>query len=380
MRSLISFLTILAVLLLKLTATQKITEEYANKYKALESFVELKGGEFYMGINDRSGYNGEYPRRFAKVKPFRIMQYPSTIASFVKFKLKKKNYRTDAEQSECSWVFDKLIDIDAKVYHYKSQHNNESKEALRQHFSLIKYARWNCPEGGSSKINYRLNQPVTHVSYNDAFHFCAWKGMRLPTEIEWEFAARGGLRENDYPWGEHWELNRTNLWQGNFPYENQFRDGYFGLSPVDAYKAQNKFEIHDMVGNMWEWTSTIYKNLEEPKFIPDSKNFQMNTIRRVLKGGSFIDTRDGDNYHGKKEKNVKIRISARIGKTEHYTAQNIGIRCVKSIRENESSYKFKENKTHRVIRLRPPHHHHSDPRLSHPLHEKHERKYERNEL
>lgn len=122
----------------------------------------------------------------------------------------------------------------------------------------IKEARWNRPVGRYESIDHELTYPVTHVSYRDAEAYCSWKNMRLPTEIEWEYAARGGLKEKLYPWGDVWDTNKANLWQGEFPDENQLRDGYYGLSPVDAYKAQNDYELRDMLGNIWEWTTTKY--------------------------------------------------------------------------------------------------------------------------
>lgn len=117
-------------------------------------------------------------------------------------------------------------------------------------------ARWNRPEGGHSIVHDKLTHPVVHVSFNDAIGYCTWKNMRLPTEIEWEYAARGGLREKQYPWGDNWQVARTNLWQGKFPDENQLRDGHYDLSPVNAFGPQNSYEMYDMIGNVWEWTST----------------------------------------------------------------------------------------------------------------------------
>jgi sulfatase modifying factor 1 len=121
----------------------------------------------------------------------------------------------------------------------------------------VKEAKWNRPYGRSNEIEDQYKLPAVHVSYKDAFAFCAWKEMRLPSEMEWEYAARGGLGEKMYPWGDFWEVGKTNLWQGKFPEDNQLRDGHFGLSPVDAYEQQNEYGMHDMIGNVWEWTSTV---------------------------------------------------------------------------------------------------------------------------
>jgi formylglycine-generating enzyme len=116
--------------------------------------------------------------------------------------------------------------------------------------------RWNRPDGNLIDLTHRLSYPVNHVSWSDAQAYCQWKGMRLPTEIEWEYAARGGLDSAEYPWGDLWELKRANLWQGDFPTENQLRDGYYRLAPVDAFPPQNDFQIYDLLGNTWEWTMT----------------------------------------------------------------------------------------------------------------------------
>ena len=130
----------------------------------------------------------------------------------------------------------------------------------------VREARWNRPEGGESTIVGKLDYPVVHVSYNDAFAYCTWRGMRLPTEIEWEYAARGLHKEKQWPWGERWQIGRSNLWQGVFPDENQLRDGYYGLAPVAAFQAQNEYEMRDVIGNVWEWTSTVYDFILTPHF------------------------------------------------------------------------------------------------------------------
>ena len=122
------------------------------------------------------------------------MLYPTTTASFHKFKMYKSQHRTDAERHESSWVFIKLINSLAEIDVYKNvEEDDESRAAKEREMSLVMGARWNRPTGGNSSTYNTLSNPVVHVSYTDAFYYCAWKGMRLPTEIEWEFAARGGL-------------------------------------------------------------------------------------------------------------------------------------------------------------------------------------------
>ncbi|CAF0877384.1 unnamed protein product [Brachionus calyciflorus] len=331
---------ILILFIFKILNTQDIDDEIEN-YRSLESFVELKGGDFIMGVNDREGgVNYEYPAKKAHVEPFRILLYPVTNAAFRKFKNEKLRHRTDAENTGSSWVFKPLMHKNAELDSNRDINDLESQEALKQKMLPIKDAKWNKPEGGKSTIRDRLDYPAVHVSYNDAFAYCAWKGMRLPTEIEWEFAARGGLREQLYPWGERWEVGRTNLWQGKFPEENQLRDGHYGLSPVNAFKAQNIYEMYDLIGNTWEWTSSIFRSPHRAGEDPSN--------RRVLKGGSFLDTRDGET----KDDKMRIRISSRMGRIQNYSAQNLGFRCAQTIKKGDKIDFSKSN--FRVVRLRPP--------------------------
>ncbi|CAF1605247.1 unnamed protein product [Rotaria sp. Silwood1] len=319
-------------------------DELVDKLRHLESFVELQGGSFRMGINDRHGINMEFPIKQAHVKSFRILQYPVTVAAFRRYTQDKTRYRTQAEINGFSFILGNSTT--------KSIDNVTSED---EGFIAVKNIRWNRPEGELIDISNRLSYPVTHISWNDAQAYCSWKGMRLPTEIEWEYAARGGLDSTAYPWGDLWQLKRTNLWQGDFPYENQLRDGYHHLSPVDAFPSQNKYEIYDMLGNTWEWTLTKYRDYDN--------NESDTTQRYTVKGGSFADTRDGDT----KNDHIQVRTSARKGFRPDYTAENLSFRCAQSIDINT-----KLTKDYEVIRLRPPVHHHSN--------EPHEHIYHKDEL
>ena len=153
-------------------------------------------------------------------------------------------------------------------------------------------AAWHSPEGPGSSIDGRLDHPVVHVSHNDALAYCAWAGGRLPTEAEWEFAARGGLDGQMFPWGQ--ELtpageHRCNIWQGRFPEENTAEDGYRGTAPVTAYQP-NGFGLYNTIGNAWEWCADWFHNRfhahpAAPRVDPQGPP---QGTARVMKGGSHL--------------------------------------------------------------------------------------------
>jgi formylglycine-generating enzyme len=205
-------------------------------------------------------------------------------------------------------------------------------------------ARWNKPEGGESNTKNRVNYPVTHVSLLDAQIYCEWIGMRLPSEMEWEHAARGNLKEKLYPWGNEWFKELSNL-------KDESNDEYKGVSPVDAFSSQNLYEMHDMIGNVWEWTTTTYMD----SFSQDKEEIY------VLKGGSFLDSSNGTGNY----KNMKIRISSRYPVRKSFTSQNIGFRCAQDIDYKIDGYK------HNVVKLRAP--------ILHDYHENNYKKIIKNE-
>jgi formylglycine-generating enzyme len=159
-------------------------------------------------------------------------------------------------------------------------------------------ASWHAPEGPGSTIDDRMDHPVVHISWDDAVAYCNWAGKRLPTEAEWEYAARGGLAGMHYPWGDEAQSGDTwphNIWQGNFPYENRIEDGAQGTAAVRSY-APNGYGLYDMTGNVWEWCSDWYRPdyyLDSPRRNPLGPATSLDPMeptipKRVQRGGSFM--------------------------------------------------------------------------------------------
>lgn len=271
--------------------------------------VYLSGSSFQMGSDDRNLLKtGEFPLKHLKVKPFSIDQYPVTNEDFMTFKYHKSKYVTDAERSGHSWVF--------------SRHKTDTAryDGLITHrdgpiWQAVKNATWEQPNGPGSSVEDRRTHPVVHVSYYDAYSYCVYAGKRLPTEHEWEYAARAGKNGTRFPWGNATEVMRSNLWQGRFPDINSGKDGYDRTSPVDAFQPQNDFGLYDMIGNVWEWTSTVYT---VPRVASDPENPEY-----VAKGGSYMDLYEGLVGH-------EVRNSARQGFHPNYSATNLGFRCCQS--------------------------------------------------
>ncbi|XP_067834322.1 inactive C-alpha-formylglycine-generating enzyme 2 isoform X3 [Heptranchias perlo] len=195
--------------------------------------VTLPGGMFHMGTSEADARDGEAPIREVTVKPFAINQHPVTNSEFREF-IRSQKYKTEAESFGWSFVFEDFVSEELKS---KVTQNIESAPW----WLPIERAFWRQPAGPGSGIKDKMEYPVVQVSWIDAKAFCQWKGMRLPTEEEWEFAARGGLGGRVYPWGNKFQPNRTNLWQGKFPDQDTAEDGYHGVSPVNAFPPQNNY-------------------------------------------------------------------------------------------------------------------------------------------
>ena len=276
-----------------------------------ENMVYIDAGLVYIGDDDTTwnkNADGDGPQRQINVKPFWIDETSVTNEQFKKF-VRATKYKTEAEQYGWSFVLSSLITDESK----KDSRTESIPDA--KHWLATYGAYWRMPEGKGSSTKSRSNHPVVHVGYSDAWEYCKWLGKRLPYESEWETAARGGASTKSYPWGSKPLKNNNhmmNIWQGTFPSDNSEEDGYHGTAPVDAYPPNTK-GLYGMLGNVWEWTQTLYsKGNREKEELP----------KFVLKGGSFVDSIDGTFNHF-------TRTATRMGNTPDSGSHNTGFRCAK---------------------------------------------------
>ena len=281
---------------------------------SLEGMIQLPGGSFLMGTDDGQGFprDGEGPVRKITLDPYLISPYATTNAEFSTF-VGETGYETEAERFGWSFVFYRFLTTKAKKKVMGSVDDAPWWRAVRG-------ANWRRPEGPGSGIKTRMKHPVIHISHNDALAYCAWSGKRLPTEAEWEYAARGGLEQTRYPWGETLTPegeHRCNIWQGEFPTRNTAKDGYAGTAPVDAFPA-NGFGLYNVSGNVWEWcldwfsaTYHVGGIRNNPKGPPTGKS-------RVIRGGSYLCHKSYCN---------RYRVAARSSNTPDSSTGNSGFRC-----------------------------------------------------
>ncbi|XP_067050299.1 inactive C-alpha-formylglycine-generating enzyme 2-like [Acropora muricata] len=287
-----------------LIAIKNVSHAANDEYNAE---ITLLGGKFRMGSQTADTKRGELSVKTVGLKPFVIDKYPVTNENFRKF-IRAKKFKTEAERFGWSFVFHSFV-------------SKEVRSKITQSvpgapwWLPVEHAYWRKPGGPGSSIKEKMTYPAVHISYNDAKTYCEWMGKRLPTEAEWEFAVRGELKGKDYPWGAEFLENRMNIWQGHFPDENTEEDGHTGVAPVDAFPAQNKLGMYDMLGNAWEWVADEFKEKGREK-------------KYVLRGGSYIDTADGKSNH-------KVTVSTRMGNTADAGSDNIAFRCARSVSRDE---------------------------------------------
>ena len=283
-----------------------------------EDLVRLPGGEFLMGTDYAESFaaDGERPVKRVIVQPFAIDRFPVTNVAFSKF-VDATGYRTEAEVFGWSFVF--WAHIPAKRF----EELVRDTVAGAPWWCQVPGAFWRAPEGPGSTVVHRQNYPVVHVSWNDAQAYCAWSGKRLPTEAEWEYAARGGLVQKLYPWGDKLRpdgKHMCNIWQGTFPNEDTGDDGYSGTCPVDAFPP-NGYDLYSMTGNTWEWCQDWFgvpASVHEPLHSPAGPD---HGHARVTKGGSFLCHKSYCN---------RYRVAARSSNTPDSSTSNTGFRTVRS--------------------------------------------------
>jgi formylglycine-generating enzyme len=242
----------------------------------------LPGGEFLMGTEAADGYpaDGEGPVHAVRVSPFRVSPHAVSNSEFGEF-AEATGHVTDAERYGWSFVFGGLLPDD-----FPPTRGVARAPWWRQ----VEGACWRRPEGPQSDIDGRENHPAVHVSWNDAQAFCAWSDKRLPTEAEWEYAARGGRSGQRFPWGPEREPageHRMNVFQGRFPGENSRADGYAGTAPVDAYEP-NGFGLHNVTGNVWEWCADWFDASYYASSPAADPTGPASGSHRVMRGGSYM--------------------------------------------------------------------------------------------
>lgn len=292
--------------------------------------VWIPGGKFTMGSND--GQSDEKPLHDVKVDGFWMDKTEVTNEQFARF-VEATGYLTVAERKPDPKDFPgvPVENLKAGSITFIAPARVENLDDHMQWWAYTPGANWRHPEGPQSDIKGREKHPVVHVCWEDAMAYAKWAGKRLPTEAEWEFAARGGLNHEPFVWGREkvpdgkW---MANIWQGVFPGENTAQDGFKGTAPVGSYPA-NGYGLLDMAGNVWEWCADWYlpeyyaksprKNPQGPDTSHDPN--EPGVMKRVTRGGSFMCS---DMYcRG-------YRPSARMKTSPDTGLANTGFRCVRS--------------------------------------------------
>jgi formylglycine-generating enzyme len=285
----------------------------------------VPGGDFLMGAEDF--YPEELPVRRVSVEGFWIDSHPVTVTEFGRF-VQSTGYVTVAERPPDPAEYPD-VDPAALVPGSAVFQPTDGPVPLD---SLVWWryepgARWNAPEGPGSDVVGREEHPVTHVAYEDAEAYARWAGKSLPTEAEWERAARGGLDGARFAWGDEecpggrW---MANTWQGQFPWQNLTLDGYTRTAPVGSFPA-NGYGLYDMIGNVWEWTcepasrAAGWSSASLPCCSAPDHRAAANDAVRIIKGGSYL---CAPNYC------LRYRPAARQPQTVDTSTGHIGIRCV----------------------------------------------------
>ena len=297
--------------------------------------VDIPGGVFTMG-SDRH-YAEEAPAHKVKVGAFKMDALAVTNAEFNRF-VEATGHVTLAEKPARAEDYPgaqaELL-APASVVFQQPTHAVDMRNAYNW-WAYVQGADWRHPQGPGSSIEAIWDHPVVHVAFEDAVAYACWVGKTLPTEAEWEFAARGGLHGAAYVWGETFKSDgklMANTWQGPFPYQNFAEDGFAWTSPVGSFPPNN-YGLYDMAGNVWEWTTDWYQahskieraccTLDDPRGAKaedshDPRTPNVRIPRRVMKGGSFL---CAPNYCH------RYRPAARMAQAIDTSTCHLGFRCI----------------------------------------------------
>ena len=280
-----------------------------------DTMIEIASATFRMGDESVWAYpgDGEGPVHEVALDAFRIDRYAVTNDAFAAF-VDATGWKTDAERFGWSFVFGGLLpegfpDTRAVV----------GAEWWRQ----VDAAEWRHPEGPQSDLTARADHPVVHVSWHDAMAYCRWTGTRLPSEAEWECAARGGRVGTAFPWGDDLEPggeHRMNVFQGSFPGGNTGADGFLGTAPVDTF-TPNDFGLYNVTGNVWEWCADWFGLDAYARHEPHDPRGPARGDRHVQRGGSYL-------CHLSYCR--RYRVSARFGSEPTSSTGNAGFRVAAS--------------------------------------------------
>jgi formylglycine-generating enzyme required for sulfatase activity len=313
----------------------------AGAVAAHAGMVWVPGGTFRMGADNDQAAADEYPKHTVTVSGFWIDRTEVTNAQFAAF-VKATGYVTTAERKP-DWNElkkqlppgtpkpDASLLVPASLVFSPPDHPVNLGD-YSQWWEWKKGASWRHPQGPGSTIAGKDNYPVVQVSWYDAVAYCQWAHKRLPTEAEWEYAARGGLKDKVYPWGNEGVgagVPKGNFWDGHFPDKNTVTDGFYGAAPVGSF-APNGYGLVDMAGNVWEWCADYYKDtyykdvagggVLNPKGPKDSYDPDEPYARkRVIRGGSFL---CNESYC------TGYRVSRRMKSTEDSGMEHVGFRAV----------------------------------------------------
>ena len=341
-----SFLVILSLMTFHIgcdSQPKKTKKEVLSSQQPL-GMVWIPKGDFMMGSKGPQARPDEAPIHRVKVDGFWIDKTEVTNAQFATF-VEATGYVTTAEKPVYWEEMKKQLPPDTpKPHDSLLQASSLTFKATNGPVDLNNYAAWwewkpkaswRNPRGKGSFIEGKEDHPVVHVSWDDANAYAKWAGKRLPTEAEWEWAARGGLKDKKYPWGNE-EINagkaKANSWEGSFPYNNTNKDLFFYSAPVKSFEA-NGYGLYDMAGNVWEWCSDWYHydyyktlsgktstNPQGPKSSYDP--FNPYIAQRIIRGGSFL---CNDNYCS------GYRVASKMKSSPDTGSQHTGFRCVKDI-------------------------------------------------